>query len=142
VPSILDDIGDFAVGFTGQRPVYNGDLKIGHWQNNATGLCRGQITLEVSAAQAGSPDQWTTKDDFWQDIPVTAFCVASGITPPWATAAQIDQAHADAGAGAAIISGPVASLTSALDSAGGAAKWGVIAGVALGAVALVALARR
>lgn len=45
-------------------------------------ICQGKAFLK-NAATAPAASTWTTKNDFDQDVSVTAECLAYGIVPPW-----------------------------------------------------------
>lgn len=136
--SILSSVGDFALGFANERPVYVGATKIGYWKQDPSSLCKGVIYIENAEAAKADPSTWTTKDDLWRDIPVNQFCVSAGLTPPWMTAAQV--AATPTPAGANITTGLVTKVDTALSAAlnsGNLIKWGLIGGVGIVALYLV-----
>lgn len=87
--SPLQPIADFALGFANQRPIYQDGVKIGYWRN-LDELCKGKIFLSVGA-QNSKPEKWVTKNDWWQDVPVTSFCVGKALKPVWVTDAELTQ---------------------------------------------------
>jgi hypothetical protein len=137
-------LGNFLAPFAGGgRPVFLGDRKIGSWGDVGT-LCGGSIRLEVPADEAGTPDQWTTKDDFWRTVPVLGFCAAAGYHPAWATADEASAAQAVTPGGAAILAGPThtvmqapAALSQALSATGDVAKWAAIGGLGVAGFLLI-----
>lgn len=139
--NVLDWVGNFALAFNNQRPVFFNGKKIGYWQSTDS-LCRGSVVLEVPVAQAGDPRSWTTKDDLWRDIPATTLCVAAGFKPVWATDAEIATAKAIAPAGTSALSLPAHMIGAALNNTGSVVKWVAIGGVGLVALYLILGRRR
>lgn len=150
----IDWLGNFVQPFLvgGGRPVFLGDRKIGEWTDVGNLCTGGVINLEVPADQAGTPAQWTTKDDWWRTVSVLGYCKAVGYPTPWATSADVAAAP-PALPGAAIQNGPVREIVSlpteigqAFDSVGNAvtgglngdvAKWAAVGGLGLAGFLLI-----
>jgi hypothetical protein len=89
-PTLTSAIGDFALGFANQRPIYANGIKIGYWtpQNN---LCGGNAHIlnefvnQATKLPTIDPRLWVTKDDLWRDVPVSEYCIKKGIVPTWAS---------------------------------------------------------
>lgn len=141
-PSAWAWLGNFAQGFMGQRPIFARGAEIGYW-TSAGGLCSGQVVLHPQYASIPA-SEWTTKDDFWRDVPVSQFCAAAGFRPAWMSDKDLAAAKAAAPPGAASIQAPlkaagelpatVADLAKGFSSG---AKWAAIGGIAVVALVLI-----
>lgn len=78
----LEIVNTFIKGF-GERPIYYQGRKIGYWKDLSE-LCQGKFFLYKDWQGPTPPaSALVTKDDFWQDIAVTQYCLNKRITPKW-----------------------------------------------------------
>lgn len=145
--SVLDSIGN-ALGTAWDQNVngvYNPlGREIGYWQN-LPDLSNGVIMV-FTGETAGDPSTWTVKNALGVDTNAGDWLLSQGLTPIWATPAQVAQAQTNLTSGGLI--GPLAnfqlpsfslpSLSSAVS--GDAGKLALMGGV--GILALVLILRR
>lgn len=130
-------LNNFALGFAGQRPVFHNGVQIGYFRN-ADDLCKGVIQIYPQHKGNTKYSEWTTKDDWWRDIPVNAFCASVGLKPQWLSPSEYTQVQSSMPAVAAP-SNPLTNVAQVIGKPN-VLPYALAAGA--GVVALVLLLRR
>lgn len=127
--------------FSGQLPVYAAGVQIG-MASSPTALCAGSITL-TDPDNTPDPQTWVLPapwgGDLFADVPVSNWCVTSGIVPAWASNSGGKVSY-QLPNGATVQASPNVQGTFSLETVN--TNWWLIGGVAVAGVTLIALLRR